>query len=184
MVLQYIEKKGSFANLAYQVNEYLISLCVKKGCSENSMKKLVIELNKQIQFFDNFNYDEIEAYDIDSDKINKTIYIYCWIPIFILIIIFLFSCVKCIPNLLFSRMNPRLFNELKECFNLKKNHIEIFGNYQENENIVYDTGLSIIKGLRSLNIITVIVSTSFFYIYYLPTKIYNKKSFNNFLTSV
>ena len=185
MVLQYNEKKKcSFADLAYHQNEYLVGLCVKKGCSENSMKKIVIELNKQIQFFDNFNYDEIEAYDIDSDKINKTIYIYCWIPIFILIIIFLFSCLKCIPNLLFSRLNPRRFNELKECFNLKKNHIEIFGNYQENENIVSnDTGLSIIKGLRGLNMITVLMSTSFFYIYHLPTKIYNKESFNNFLTS-
>lgn len=185
MVLQFNEKKKcSFADLAYQENEYLVGLCVKKGCSENVMKKIFVELNKEVTFFEEFNYDDIEAYDLDSDKINQKIYIYCWIPIFIIIIIILFSCFKCIPNLLFSRLSQRRFNEVKECFNLKNNHEEIFGKYQENENIVSnDTGLSIIKGLRGLNMITVLISTSFFYIYHLPTKIYNKDTFNNFITS-
>ena len=179
------KKKSSFADISYLENEYLVGLCLKKGCSENVLRKSFVELNKEITFFEEFNYSDIEVYDLDSDKIDKKKYLVYWIPFFIIFIIILFSCFRWMPNLFFRRMNPRLFVELKECFNLKNNHEEIFGNFQDNENIVSnDTGLSIVKGLRGLNMLGVLISTSFFYIYHLPTKIYNKDTFKDFITSL
>ena len=185
MIIQIHEKKkNSFADIKYQENEYLVGLCLKKGCSENALKKTFYELNKEIKFFDYFDYDDIDVYDLDEKKISRKQYILNWIPFLILFIFILFSLFKFIPNIVFARMNPRKFNEIKECFNLKNNHEEIFGSYQDNENIVSnDSGLSIIKGLRGLNMIAVLISTSFFYIYHLPTKIYNKDTFKDFITS-
>ena len=150
------------------------------------MKKTFVELNKEVTFFEPFDFEDIDVYDLDKEKLDKVVhlYIYCWIPFLILFIIILFSCFKCIPNIVFSKMNPKRFNEMKECFNIKNNHEEIFGNSLDNENIVSnDTGLSIIKGLRGLNMIAVLISTSFFYIFHLPTKIYNKDIFAKFITS-
>jgi len=185
MIIQINEKKKfSFADIKYQENEYLVGLCLKKGCSENALKKTFYELNKEIKFFEYFDYDDIEVYDLDEHKIIRSQYIVNWIPFFILFIFILFSLFKFIPNIVFARMSPRKLNEVKECFNLKNNHEEIFGSYQDNENIVSnDSGLSIVKGLRGLNMIAVIISTSFFYIYHLPTKIYNKDTFKEFITS-
>ena len=185
IIFQINEKKNSsFADIGYLENEYLVGLCLKKGCSENVLRKTFVELNKEITFFEEFNYSDIDVYDLDSDKIDKNKYFVYWIPFMIILIIICFSCFRCIPNLVFRKMNPRLFNDMKECFNLKNNHEEIFGNFQDNENIVSnDTGLSIVKGLRGLNMIAVLISTSFFYIYHLPTKIYNKDTFKDFITS-
>ena len=185
IIIQLNEKKNcSFADLKYLENEYFIGLCLKKGCSEKVFKKFFVELNKEITFFENVSYKDIDIYDLDSNKINSKIYIFCLIPFFILFIIFLFSCFKCTPNIVFGWMSPRRHNEMKECFNSKNNHEEIFGNFQDNENIVSnDTGLSIVKGLRGLNMIAVLISTSFFYIYHLPTKIYNKDIFQQFIKS-
>ncbi len=184
-ILQIKEKKNSsFADIAYQENEFLLGLCIKKGCSEKVIKKIFYELNQEITFFDKFERDDIEVYDLGGYKINTAIYICCWIPFLILVIISLFSCIPFIPNILFSKMNSRRFNEIKECFNLRNNNEEIFGNPLENENIVSnDTGLSIVKGLRGLNMIAVLISTSFFYIFHLPTRIYNKDIFKEFITS-
>ena len=185
MIIQIHEKKNnSFADLKYQENEYLVGLCLKKGCSENALKKTFYELNKEIKFFEYFEYDDIDVYDLDEKNINKIKYILNWIPFLILFIFILFSLFKFIPNIVFARMSPRKHNEVKECFNLKINHEEIFGSYQDNENIVSnDSGLTILKGLRGLNMIGVLISTSFFYIYHLPTKIYNKDTFKEFITS-
>ena len=185
LVVQINEQKNcSFADISYQENEYLIGLCIKKGCSERVVKKTLVELNKEITFFEEFGYNDIEVYDLDGKKLKEKKYIFCWIPYLIIFILVIFSFFKCGPNLVFSKIHPRKANDLKDCFNLKNNHEEIFGNFQENENIVSnDTGLTIIKGLRGINMISVLVSISFFYIYHLPTKIYNKDTFQTFITS-
>ena len=187
IVVQINEKKNniSFADIAYQENEYLVGLCIKKGCSENVIRKTFKELNKEVTFFEEFDYDEIQVYDLDNKNIDKIIIsIFGLIPFIIIIILIIFSCFKCLPNIMFSRVNPRKAIYLNKCFDLKNNHEEILGNFQKNENIVSnDTGLTIIKGLRGLNMIAVLISTSFFYIYHLPTKIYNKDTFKVFITS-
>ena len=186
IVFQVHEKKNnSFANISYQENEYLVGLCIKKGCSENVLKKVLARVNQEITFFENFTNDDVEVYDLDNNKYKvKDYWFYC-IPSFIIFLFILFSCFKFFPNKLFSIMNARRYIQMKECFNLKNNHEEIFGNYQENSNIVSnDTGLSIIKGLRGLNMIAVLLSTSFFYIYHLPTKIYSKDTFKEFIQSI
>ena len=187
IVVQINEKKNniSFADISYQENEYLVGLCIKKGCSENAIRKTFKELNKEVTFFEEFDYDDIQVYDLDNKNINKIIIsIFGLTPFFIIFILIIFSCFKCLPNIIFSRVNPRKANSLKKCFNLKNNHEEILGNFQENENIVSnDTGLTIIRGLRGFNMIAVLISTSFFYIYHLPTKIYNKDTFKAFITS-
>ena len=186
IVFQVHEKKNnSFANINYQENEYLVGLCIKKGCSENVLKKVLARVNQEITFFENFTNDDIEVYDLDNSKYKVKDYWFHCIPSFIIFLFILFSCFKFFPNKLFSLMNARRYNQMKECFNLKNNHEEIFGNYQENSNIVSnDTGLSIIKGLRGLNMIAVLLSTSFFYIYHLPTKIYSKDTFKVFIKSI
>lgn len=168
LVVQINEQKNcSFADISYQENEYLIGLCIKKGCSERVVKKTLVELNKEITFFEEFGYNDIEVYDLDGKKLKEKKYIFCWIPYLIIFILVIFSFFKCGPNLVFSKIHPRKANDLKDCFNLKNNHEEIFGNFQENENIVSnDTGLTIIKGLRGINMISVLVSISFFYIYH------------------
>ena len=160
-------------------------MCIKKGCSENVLKKVLARVNQEITFFENFTNDDVEVYDLDNNKYKvKDYWFYC-IPSFIIFLFILFSCFKFFPNKLFSIMNARRYIQMKECFNLKNNHEEIFGNYQENSNIVSnDTGLSIIKGLRGLNMIAVLLSTSFFYIYHLPTKIYSKDTFKEFIQSI
>ena len=190
MIVDVKEKKNKaeFAGINYQENEYLLGFCTKVGCPERAFKHFFLQLNSEMKFFDEIDEKEggIKVYDIKNKEYGDTLYIWCLLPYLFILIFILFSCIKLLPSLVFSyyqKKNPVKYNELKECFNIKQNFLEIFGNPQENENIVTnDTGLSFIKGMRGINMIMILITTTFFYIFHLPTKIYNSNSFKDILT--
>ena len=189
MIVDVKEKKNKteFSGINYQENEYLLGFCTKIGCGDRAFKQFFLQLNSEMRFFEEIDEDkDIEVYNIKNKEFYTPEYICCLLPYLFIIIFILFSCIKFLPSFIFSyyqRRNPVKYNELKECFNLKQNFLEIFGNPQDNEYIVTnDTGLSFIKGMRGINMIMILITTTFFYIFHLPTKIYNSKSFQDILT--
>ena len=50
----------------------IFGFCMKKGCSENAIKKLFLELNNNIiSFFENLEENNLEIYDIKAKKENN-----------------------------------------------------------------------------------------------------------------
>ncbi len=109
------------------------------------------------------------------------------IPLFIVIIIFLFSLFPFIPGFLFQSCvkSHNRKEDIKSCFNFVENMDELLSTNQSGKNLITnDMGLLVIKGIKSLTLILVLCSESFQQLYQLPTKIYSSKEFSLLLKNV
>ena len=157
----------SIHDFTFKDNEFLFGFCMKKGCSENSIKKIFLEINNNlVAFFENLEDNNLEIYDLKAKKENNK---YWLIPIIILALIFLLNplyyFLKCF------RINHRNnLLKLKDCFDCNINSKEILGKEQNDDS----SNLNLIKGIRGITLIFITISCCFFYIYHLPTKIINE----------
>jgi len=167
-VFKIIENNNkSIHDFTFKDNEFLFGFCMKKGCSENAIKKLFLELNNNIiSFFENLEENNLEIYDIKAKKENNK---YWLIPLIILHLIILLNplhfFLKCF------RLNHRKnLIKLIDCFDCNINYKEILGKEQNDDS----SNLNLIKGIRGITLISITISCCFFYIYHLPSKVINE----------
>ena len=165
-------------------NNYLLGFCVINGCSSEDYQQIFISVNRDIQFF--HNNLTISVYNLKENKSCILIIMEC-IPLFIVIIIFLFSLFPFIPGFLFQSCvkSHNRKEDIKSCFNFVENMDELLSTNQLGKNLITnDMGLLVIKGIKSLTLILVLCSESFQQLYQLPTKIYSSKEFSLLLKNV
>ena len=156
-IFRIIEKKNkSISDITFKDNEYLFGFCIKKGCSQNSIKEIFYELNQQIKFFENLEQSNFSVYDLEmmEDYLNMKELI----PLFIFIL-----SIIIIHIIFFIIRGQCLCNTEK-----------ILGKKEKNE-------IKILRGLRGLTIFSIVISTSFFYIYHSPTKVFNEENIEELL---
>ena len=165
----------SITDFTYINHEHLFGLCMKKGCSENALKKLFLELNEIVILFENIDEEKFEIYDLKAQKENNK---YWLIPIIIILLIMLLNPLNFLFKYLRMNQNNKLIKFI-DCFNFNNNFKEILGKEQNDDS----SNLSLIRGIRAIIFISVIISYSFFYIYHLPTKVINEIYLKSLLKS-
>ena len=170
------EKNKSFSDFRFKDNEYLFGLCLKKGCSENSIKDIFYEFNNELVLFENLKNSEFNVYNLDSR--NDLISFRRLIPIITTILIILLTPIAFILKKYCLKENSKLDNFFG-VFNFNINFKRILGEKNSQE----DPGLKIIRGVRGIILISLVVSISFIYIYHLPTKVFNEINMEYLLSS-
>lgn len=162
-------------DFTFKDNEYLFGLCIKKGCSENALKKMFVELNQVVVFFEDLEENNFEIFDLKKNNENNKIW---------LITIIIFSIIALLNPLNFLFKYLRINHKEKliqfmNCFDSINNSKEILGKEQNDDS----SNLNLIKGVRGLTLISIYLSCTFFYIYHLPTKVINEIYLKSLLKS-
>ena len=159
-----------FYNLSINEGEFMIGFCLPLNCDKEDYKKIFRKIYNEIFLIDEKTEYEIKTFDLKEKK-NYSIFLSC-IPLFILIIICLFSLFKSIPAFLFKLFIPK--NKIESCFNIFDNMDEILSqNYSGKNLATNDMGLFAIRGIKSLTLILILFSESFQQIYQIPAKIFS-----------
>ena len=159
-----------FYNLSINEGEFMIGFCLPLNCDKEDYKKIFRKIYNEIFLIDEETEYEIKTFDLKEKK-NYSIFLSC-IPLFILIIICLFSLFKFIPAFLFKLFIPK--NKIESCFNIFDNMDEILSqNYSGKNLATNDMGLFAIRGIKSLTLILILFSESFQQIYQIPAKIFS-----------
>ena len=168
---------GKKTNQYTEKDDYLLGFCVVNGCLDEDYKKLFISINNDINFVKKKNM-KVQVYNLKEEK-NWFMVIQC-IPLFIIIIICLFSLFKFIPGFLFQCCikSYKAKEDIKSCFNLVDNMDELLSTNQSGKKLITnDMGLLVIKGIKSLTLMLVLCSESFQQLYQLPNKIITANEF-------
>ena len=180
-IFRIIEKKNkSLADFTLKDNEYLFGLCIKRGCSEDGIKALFREFNEELIFFENLN--ESIVFTVNNlDSAESLISFGRFIPVILtLIIIFISICVsmfqKCFEKYTFC-LKLNIFNISDNFKAILKDERDSDKNKEEN------SSLKIIRGIRGIILISIVISTTFFYIYHLPTKVFSEYYMERILNS-
>ena len=160
----------------FKDNEYLFGLCLKKGCSEESIKTMFYEFNKEIILFEKLNDSNITIYNLESGR--QYVQYERMIPIFIIILFALFDFIAWVLRTKCLREHSKI-KKFFELFTVSDNFKKILGDKNE----MNKEKLNIIRGVRGIMLISLVISTSFFYIYHLPTKVFNQENMENLLKS-
>ena len=181
-IFRIIEKKNkSLADFTLKDNEYLFGLCIKKGCSEEGIKALFKEFNEELIFFENLN--ESIVFTVNNlDSADRLISFERFIPvIFSIIIICISVCISIIKG---------CFNKCTETcsFRLEYNIFDVGNNFKailkdEHNSDEKKNSLKIVRGVRGIILISIVISTTFFYIYHLPTKVFSEYYMERILNS-
>ena len=162
-IIIHIGKKD--ASQIEQQEKYLFGLCYPKKYDEHEYKNIFSIVNSNFELFDNLHYDDITVYDMSKNR-SSLKYLFNCIPIALIIILILCSVFHSIPILLLYFFMYKNNSEPQEriiyCFSVSTNTEELVDNNDNGKTIVTnDTGLSFLKGLRALSMISVIVSLAF-----------------------
>ena len=167
-----------FYNLSKNEGEFMIGFCLPLNCCKKDYKNIFRKIYDEIFLIDEETKYDIKIFDLKEKK-NYSIFLSC-IPLFILIIICLFSLFKFIPAFLFKLFIPQ--NKTESCFNIFDNMDEILSqNYSGKNLATNDMGLFAIRGIRSITIILLLFGKSFQHIYHLPVKIISIDEFVDLL---
>ena len=179
-IFKIIEPKTnkSFSNFTFKNDEHLFGLCIKKGCSEQNIKDVFIAFNNELILFDKLNESNFTVYDLSS-RFN-TINYSRLIPVIMIILIILLHLIFYILNkFCCEKYQKGILNDLFNIFNYKNNFKKILD--KDNKE---NSGIKIFNGIRGIIFMSLILNLSFFYIYHLPTKVFNEtiieKLLNNF----
>ncbi len=188
-IVAYIKEKiikdNNTTNKNISEEHYLFGFCVINGCSEEDYKQILISINNDIKFIKGENI-KVNIYNLKEEK-NLIIKLIKCIPLFIIILISLFSLFTFIPGFLFqsSVKSHNAKEKIKSCFNIVENMDELLSINQSGKNLITnDMGLLVIKGIRSLTLMLVLCSESFQQINQLPTKIYTSYEFSLLLKNI
>ena len=167
--------------------KYLFGICIPKGCNETEYKNIFYLANEITGIFPLLNENEIIVYDMTKERFSF-LYLLNWIPIFLTLFFMLFSIFKALPvfffNPLFFKRGNEVNNKIASCFILSDNNEEILSSNEGGKRLVTnETGLSVLKGIRGIAILTIIVSLTFKQLYINPIKIYVQDLFDKLLTS-
>lgn len=179
--------KGTGVSMDTEQGKYLFGVCVPKGCRENEYKSIFSTVNKYTGMFPNIEDSDINVYDLAKKRFSFQYLLNC-IPIVIVFFFMLFSIIKTFPVFFlkpfFLKRGNDVNNKIASCFVLSDNNEEILSNNEGGKNLVTnETGLSFLKGIRGLAIITVILSITFKQLYINPVKIYVQDLFEKLLKS-
>ena len=188
-IVAYIKEKiikdNNTTNKNISEEHYLFGFCVINGCSEEDYKQILISINNDIKFIKGENI-KVNIYNLKEEK-NLIIKLIKCIPLFIIILISLFSLFTFIPGFLFQSCakSHNAKENIKSCFNIVENMDELLSINQSGKNLITnDMGLLVIKGIRSLTLMLVLCSESFQQINQLPTKIYTSYEFSLLLKNI
>ena len=173
---------GKKTNQYTEKDDYLLGFCVVNGCLDEDYKKLFISINNDINFVKKKNM-KVQVYNLKEERNCFLMFIQC-IPLFIIIIICLFSLFKFIPGFLFQCCikSYKAKEDIKSCFNLVDNMDELLSTNQSGKILITnDMGLLVIKGIKSLTLMLVLCSESFQQLYQLPNKIITANEFIDLL---
>ena len=179
-----IIKDNNTTNKNSSEDHYLLGFCVIDGCTDEDYKQIFISINNDIKF--NKGELKVNIYNLKEKKNPIIKFIKC-IPLFIIILISLFSLFTFIPGFLFQNCvkSHNAKEKIKSCFNIVENMDELLSINQSGKNLITnDMGLLVIKGIRSLTLMLVICSESFQQINQLPTKIYTSYEFSLLLKNI
>ena len=62
------QKNKSFSDFTLKDNEHLFGLCLRKGCSTNSIKDIIYEFNDELTLFENLKESNLTIYNLESGK--------------------------------------------------------------------------------------------------------------------
>jgi len=225
----------NITDINYENDNYIVGLCIIKGCNSSEYKDIFSNIKFNFLGFNNPNV-AIEAYDFApySKKKYSNIFL-CLIPVYIMLIFFIFTIFPKIPVFLFRclpffRKKPRSssindnscdeidFKELikdeidntkllnleqllnnnktnitkhkKKCNKYNEENInkligcfDILGNYEHKNEFKNDIGISYLKGVQSIAIISTTFCMSFIILYSSPVKIYCNDIFKDLILS-
>ena len=174
-IFRIIENKNkSLADFTLKDNEYLFGLCIKKGCSEEGIKALFKEFNEELIFFENLN--ESIVFTVNNlDSADSLITFERFIPVIFSLIIVCISVFVSIINGCFNICTEKCSFRLEyNIFNICNNFAILRDEENSDEKKRENSSLKILRGIRGIIIISIVISTTFFYIYHLPTKVFSE----------
>lgn len=181
------QSKEGFTLSENEKAKYLFGICIPKGCNETEYKNIFLSANEITGIFPLLNENEIIVYDMTKDRFSF-LYLLNWIPILLTLFFMLFSIFKSLPifffHPLFYKRGTEINNKIASCFILSNNNEEILSSNEGGKHLVTnETGLSVLKGIRGIAILTIIVSLTFKQLYINPVKIYVQDLFDQLLTN-
>ena len=175
-IFKIIEQQNkSFSNFTLKDNEHLFGLCLRKGCSNDSIKDIIYEFNDELTLFEKLKESNLRIYNLESGKgeISYT----RLVPTFITLLIIILNG---IIYLLEGKLAKGKLKTFCECFKFDDNFKKILESDEKDGN---EKSLNIIRCIRGIILIALVVSKSFIYIYHLPTKVFNETNMERLLNS-
>ena len=175
-IFKIIEQQNkSFSNFTLKDNEHLFGLCLRNGCSNNSIKDIIYEFNDELTLFEKLKESDLRVYNLESGKgeISYTRMVPTFITLLIIIlngIIYLFQ----------EKITKGKLKTFCECFKFDDNFKKILESDEKDGN---EKSLNIIRCIRAIILIALVVSKSFIYIYHLPTKVFNETNMEKLINS-